>query len=117
MEVNMSFLPAIGFGILVVSLRLIMLWRNMKGTANLRNEGFITIGVGLVAWLLGTFISSDTVLRTTGYSIMFIGFILLIQWIIQTGKGTLSQVLCWGLFTGILGLLLIIAYYIWVLFL
>lgn len=115
----MTYLPVIGFGILVISLRLIMIWRGSRRPRRprrLRNvpvEGLIVVAIGLIAWLLGTFVSGDIVLRNTGYAIMIIGIISIVQWVVQTRRGTLDQVRFWGLTTAVIGGSLIIVYAIW----
>ena len=77
------------------------------------NTTLFAVGIGLLAWLLGTFVSGDVLLRNTGYAIVFIGFLSLVQWAVQTGRSKPEYVRFCGLFTGIVGAVLVFVWAVW----
>jgi hypothetical protein len=109
----MIYLPAIGFGLLVIGLRLIILWKNLRRPRQVLGEALLVVVIGLIAFLAGTFWISDVVLQNTGQSIIVIGFILLVQWAIQTYRCSNSSLRAWALGVTILGFILIVIYVFW----
>lgn len=119
----MASLLAIGFGLLVLGLRLIMLWSRLRhiGTVPvtpvhyLRKEGLVVSVPGLVALLLGIFCSSlpnaeRTILMGAGESMMILSLLSLVQWVVQTGRGTKRHVFVWALVVTVAGFVTVLVY-------
>jgi len=120
-------LLASGFGLLVLGLRLMMLRNSLRrgrvfaGTADrpILEEGTVVAGIGVVTLLVWIFAGGRLadhgaeVLRDTGASVTYIGFLSLIQYAVQSRRGATRCVYVGALATAVIGALLILTYIIW----
>ena len=121
----MVSLLVIGFGLLVIGLRLMTLRNSLRRAENVRGEianhvlkeGAKICFVGLVVLLFGIFgqlLNSEAMILTrTGESIMYVGLLSLIQGVVQRGRGTERQVYRGAWTVTWIGLALIMAYVVY----
>jgi len=118
----MISLLVIGFGLLVLAVRLMALRNNLRRAGDIQavvanevlREGLLVCIVGLIVLMIGIFgplLSTETrILTDTGAAVTYIGLLSIIQWVVQKGKGTARQVGISARVLSYIGLGLIIVY-------
>jgi hypothetical protein len=114
-------LPAIGFGLLVIGVRLMMLRNSLRRVGNVpvaianqvMQEGSVVFVIGLFALLAGIFVSEGMVLINVGASLIYLGVLSFVQWTVQRGRGSKCQVYMWSWVTTSIGVVLIVAYVVY----
>jgi len=121
----MTSLLVIGFGLLVLAVRLMTLRNNLRRAGNVQTvvanevlrEGLIICVGGLIVLIIGisgSLLSIETrILTDTGAAVIYIGLLSIIQWVVQRGKGNEQQVRKWAWVVAYIGLACILAYVIY----
>lgn len=121
----MIILLIIGFGMLVIWVRLMTLQNSLRRSGNVQvavanqvlREGLIICVGGLLVLLVGIFspliISEARILMGSGASLMYVGLLSLIQYMVQSGRGTERHVYIGARIVKWFGVVLVIAYVIY----
>lgn len=116
-----TLLLAIGFGLLVIGIRLMMIRNTLRRAGNVptalanqvMREGLIIFSIGLIALLMGIFWTRGMVLINSGASLTYLGVLSLVHWTVQRGRGTERQVCMGAWVTTSIGVVLIVAYVVY----
>ncbi len=114
-----------GFSMLVIGVSLMVLRNSLRRSGNVqvavanqvRREGLIICVVGLLVLLVGIFspliISEARILMVSGASLMYVGLLSLIQWVVLSGRGTERHVYKGAWTVTWIGVALVVAYAIY----